>query len=126
VTSLGGERERGVWRNQEGFSVRFQTPPLARLADRVSFAQAALRSDCTAKAAASGTLASIAKRPSAIRAGFHEGQGPPIKGGLRPEPQTLAYQRSLLRRDGWHVDGLEHGGAGAVEPQAERCAPRPQ
>jgi hypothetical protein len=26
VTSLGGERERGVWRNQKGISVRFQTP----------------------------------------------------------------------------------------------------
>jgi hypothetical protein len=82
-----------------GFSVRFQTPPLARLADRVSFAQAALRSDCTGKDAASATLASIAKRPSTIRVGFHEGRGPPIKGGLRPEPQTPVDPQSLGQGD---------------------------
>jgi hypothetical protein len=84
----------------KGFFSEVPNPPLARLAGRVGFAQVALRSDCTGKDAASRTLASIAKRPSAIRAGFHEGRGPPIKGGLRPEPQTLDYQRSLLRRDG--------------------------
>ncbi len=84
----------------EGFFSQVPNPPLARLADRVRFAQAALRSDCTGKDAASGTLASIAKRPSAIRASFHEDWGPPIKGALRPQPQTLDYQRSLLRRDG--------------------------
>jgi hypothetical protein len=46
-------------------------PPLARPADRVAFAQASLRGDCTGKDAASETLTSIAKRPSAFRAGFH-------------------------------------------------------
>ena len=34
--------------------------------------------------------------------------------------------QTLLRRDGWHVDGLELGGVEAAEPQAERSAPRPQ
>jgi hypothetical protein len=86
---------------QKGYSVRFH-PPLARLAERVSFAQAALRSHCAGKDAASGTLASKAKRPSTICACFHEGRGPPIKGALRFGPQTSAP------RSTWDVSSPFH------------------
>ena len=50
----------------------------------------ALRSDCTGEATASETLVVVAKRPPAFRVSFHEGRGPPIRGGLRPEPPILA------------------------------------
>jgi hypothetical protein len=73
VTS-GGRAGEGGLETSKGLFSQVPNPPLARLADCASFAQAALRSDCTGKDAASGTLASIAKRPSTIRAGFHEGQ----------------------------------------------------
>jgi hypothetical protein len=90
----GGRAGEGGLERSKGLFSEVPNPPLTRLVDRVRFAEAALRSDCTGKDAASGTLASIAKRPSAIRAGFHEGRGPPIKGGLQPEPQTLADPQS--------------------------------
>jgi hypothetical protein len=61
---------------------------------------------------------------SVVHAGLHEGRGPPIKGGLRPEPQTLADSQSPVQGDSQHMDALESGGAGAAEPQAERSAPR--
>jgi hypothetical protein len=109
VTSGGRAGERGLERSKGLFS-EVPNPPLARFADRVCFAQAALRSDGTAKDAASGTLASIAKRPSTMSAGFHEGRGPPIKGAPRPEPQTLADSQNPVQVDRastWTLSNME-------------------
>ena len=62
---------------------------------------------------------------SALRARFHEGRGPPLKGGLRPEPRSIA-DHGPLRRGVWLPrGGSDLAGAGAAEPKAERSAPRP-
>ena len=42
------------------------------------------------KSAALGTLASSSEATSAVHVGFYEGRGPTIRGGLRPEPQSLS------------------------------------
>ena len=67
------------------------------------------------KAVFSGACALIAKRPLAARPSVYEGRGPPIGGGLRPEPQSLSITVPL-RRDSWPANGSDHGGVGSAEP----------
>ncbi len=51
----GGRAGEGGLERSKGLFSQVPNPPLARLAGCVSYAQAALRSDCTAKDAAPGT-----------------------------------------------------------------------
>ena len=112
MTSLGESGRGGIGDIKSAFQSGSK-PPLARLADRVCIAQAALRSEGTGKDAASETLASIAKcnlRPSApvsMRAG-----GRPSRvlcdPNRRPSPTHrdpfvgtwLTCKRSRIWRDG--------------------------
>ena len=120
-----GESGRGGFGdNQTGFSVRFQTP-LSHAPPPPGWAQAVLRSDCTAKTAASvNPRPEQRSGPSAFRASFHEGRGPSLKDGLRPEPPSVADHDPLRREvaaSGRFVPcrGGGRGACGAV------CAPTP-
>ncbi len=72
-----------------------------------------------------GALAPRAvKRPTAFRAGLHEGRGPPIRGGLLPEPLSSPTKHPCVR-DGWYVDSLDHGGAGPRSHRRSGLRPEP-
>jgi hypothetical protein len=61
-----------------------------------------MRSDRTAMTAAlEGRASNSEAAPMALRTHSHEGRGPPIEGGLRPEPQTRGHPRTPVQSDGY-------------------------